>query len=140
MRTVWARLLFIDLILFMSPGPREKNATSDPDINADPSRRIIRIINPVRILGSVNARLVPEKRLIYDRKGSGSNCFLFSSTRRADHLRSCPVKGYHRKDNWSLAHLQSLMTLEILFRCWLYFDWKLIYLILSYSSLHCHYH
>jgi len=57
----------------MSSGLNEKYATSEPDIRADPKRRIISIKIPIIILKSGELTAIPERIDIYESEYSGSN-------------------------------------------------------------------
>jgi hypothetical protein len=59
----------------ISSGLNEKNATSDADIRADPSRRIVSIINPIIILKSGALTVTTERIAINESGYSGSKIF-----------------------------------------------------------------
>jgi hypothetical protein len=61
------------LSFWRSSGLKEKNATSDPDISADPNSKISNTINPTTILASGVFKTIPENMYIYESGYADSN-------------------------------------------------------------------
>jgi hypothetical protein len=77
------RALFDFLLLYVlnfsiSSGLNEKYATSEPDMRADPKRRIISINSPIIILKSGALTAMPERNDIMESGYSGSNGVFFN--------------------------------------------------------------
>ena len=61
------------LSLFISAGLREKNATSEPDINAEANNRNIKTTIPIIVLKSGGLTVMPDRSIIFAKRFPGSN-------------------------------------------------------------------
>jgi hypothetical protein len=72
-RTLFDFLLLSFLNFSISSGPKEKYATSDADIKAEPRRSRTRTINPIIIFKSGGLKIIPDSKIRYVSANAGTN-------------------------------------------------------------------